>query len=178
MRVAPGLIAIVFRIALVMEKLMSSQTTGLTRIVPGADVPWVWMGSPESKVEMKLLKCGAEDGVCSFLNRFHPGFLAPKHLHLGEVHAYTIQGTWHYLEYDWISGPGDYVFEPPDTIHTLKVPDKNTEPTIVFFTVAKGMDLYDGEGNVFMRQDATGMEAIYRAGLAEQGLDFPKSIAP
>jgi hypothetical protein len=40
------------------------------------------------------------------------------------------------------------------------------------------MDLYDGEGNVFMRQDAAGMEAIYRAGLAEQGLDFPKSIVP
>jgi hypothetical protein len=40
------------------------------------------------------------------------------------------------------------------------------------------MDLYDGEGNVFMTQDAAGMEAIYRAGLALENLEFPKSILP
>lgn len=160
------------------ERAMSAAEVGVTRVVPGADVPWVWMGGPESKVEMKLLKCGREDGVCSFLNRFHPGFLAPRHLHLGEVHAYTLQGSWHYLEYDWVSGAGDYVYEPPQTTHTLKVPDDGIEPTIVFFTVAKGMDLYDGDGNVFMTQDAAGMEAIYRAGVEALGVEFPKSILP
>ncbi len=85
----------------------------------------------------------------TFLNRFQPGFQAPKHLHRGEVHAYTLEGCWHYLEYDWVSRAGDYVYEPPDTAHMLKVPDDNAGPTTVFFSVAKGMDLYDDAGNVF-----------------------------
>ena len=149
-----------------------------TRVVPHADIPWVPMGPDDSGVEMKLLRVGKEDGVCTFLNRFQPGFQAPKHLHLGEVHAYTIEGRWHYLEYDWVSEAGDYVYEPPDTVHTLKVPDDNDGPTIVFFTVAKGMDLYDDAGNVFMTQDNQGMEALYRMGLQTRGLEWPESVLP
>jgi 2,4'-dihydroxyacetophenone dioxygenase len=155
---------------------MADAAEDQTRVVPGAGIPWVWMGNEESRVEMKLLKCGREDGVYSFLNRFHPGFQAPRHLHLGEVHAYTIQGSWHYLEYDWVSGPGDYVYEPPNTTHTLNVPADANEPTIVFFTVAKGMDLYTPDGDVLMTLDAAVLEALYRAGLDARGLDFPKSI--
>ena len=40
------------------------------------------------------------------------------------------------------------------------------------FTVAKGMDLYDGEGNVFMTQDNQGLEALYRLDAA--GVRVPK----
>jgi len=149
-----------------------------TSLVSHEAIPWVWMGFEGSGVEMKLLKCGRTDDVCAFLNRFQPGFMAPRHLHLGEVHAYTLQGRWHYLEYDWESRAGDYVFEPPDTVHTLHVPEDNTEPTIVFFTVAKGMDLYDENGQVFMTQDARGLEELYRGGLAEQGLEWPGAIVP
>ena len=147
-----------------------------TRVVPHADIPWVPMGPEDSGVEMKLLRIGKEDDVCTFMNRFQPGFQAPKPLHLGEVHAYTLEGRWHYLEYDWVSEAGDYVFEPPDTIHTLKVPDDQDGPTIVFFTVARGMDLYDEEGHVFMTQDNRGLEAIYRMGLQTRGLEWPESI--
>jgi anti-sigma factor ChrR (cupin superfamily) len=152
--------------------------TTATSLVQHDDVPWVWMGFEGSGVEMKLLRCGREDDVCTFINRFQPGFMAPKHLHLGEVHAYTLQGRWHYLEYDWEARAGDYVYEPPDTIHTLHVPEDNTEPTVVFFTVAKGMDLYDEHGEVFMKQDAKGLEELYRGGLAEQGLAWPEAILP
>ena len=35
--------------------------------------------------------------------------------------ATTLAGTWSYLEYDWVAGPGDFVQEFPGTIHTLKV---------------------------------------------------------
>jgi 2,4'-dihydroxyacetophenone dioxygenase len=149
-----------------------------TRVVPHASIPWVHMGPADSGVEMKLLRCGKEDEVTVFLNRFAPGFQAPRHRHLGEVHAYTLQGRWFYLEYDWESTAGDYVYEPPDTIHTLKVPDENSEPTVVFFSVCKGLDLYDDAGNVFMTQDRQGLEMIYRAGLEAKGLSWPDEILP
>ena len=149
-----------------------------TSLVPGADIPWIWMGFEGSGVEMKLLKCGRDDDVCTFINRFQPGFMAPRHLHLGEVHAYTLQGCWHYLEYEWEARAGDYVYEPPNTTHTLHIPEENTEPTVVFFTVARGMDLYDENGEVFMTQDAKGIEDLYRAGLAEKGLPWPDRVLP
>ena len=149
-----------------------------TRVVKHDDIPWVPMGTLESGVEMKLLRVGKEDDVCTFMNRFQPGFQAPKHLHLGEVHAYTLEGRWHYLEYDWTSDAGDYVYEPPDTVHTLHVPEDNEGPTIVVFTVAKGMDLYDDQDNVFMTQDNQGLEALYRLGLDILGLEWPEAVLP
>ena len=150
-----------------------------TRVVKHGDIPWVPMGTLDSGVEMKLLRVGKEDDVCTFMNRFQPGFQAPKHLHLGEVHAYTFEGCWHYLEYDWVSEAGDYVYEPPDTIHTLHVPEDNPGVTIALFTVAKGMDLYDDAGNVFMTQDNQGLEALYRLGLElKGGLSWPDAVLP
>jgi quercetin dioxygenase-like cupin family protein len=161
-----------------MATQLEQPTEAATRVVHGEDVPWVWMGFENSGVEMKFLKRGRQDNVCTFMNRFAPGFMAPRHLHLGEVHAWTMQGRWRYLEYDWEALAGDYVYEPPDTIHTLYIPEDNKELTVVLFTVAKGMDLYDENDEVFMTQDGAGLEELYRAGLAEQGLDWPEAILP
>jgi len=144
-----------------------------TSVVEDDAIPWVDLGPG---VEMKLLRIGESDQTYTMINRFAPGFEAPKHLHLGDVHAYTIQGRWHYHEYDWYSTAGDYVYEPPDTIHTLHVPEDNTEPTIVLFIVNRGMDLYDGDGNVFMTQNGEGMTALYKAGLVNKGLPFPEAV--
>ena len=44
------------------------------------------------------------DDVYTIMNRFAPGFQAPKHLHLGEVHGFTLEGRWGYREYDWLAG--------------------------------------------------------------------------
>jgi hypothetical protein len=112
------------------------------------------------------------------LNRFAPGFRAPKHRHLGEVHGYTLQGRWFYEEYDWVATAGDYIYEPADSVHTLKVPEDNPGPTIVFFTVAQGLELMDDAGNVFMVQDAPGMELLYRVSLEKQGLAYPATVLP
>ncbi|HIF63128.1 MAG TPA: hypothetical protein EYQ35_03105 [candidate division UBP10 bacterium] len=150
----------------------------VTSVVHGADVPWVWMGFENSGIEMKLLRRGRKDEVYTFMNRFAPGFMAPRHLHLGEVHAWTMEGCWCYLEYDWKARAGDYVYEPADSIHTLYVPEENEGLTTVLFTVEKGLDLYDENGELFMTQDGAGLEELYRAGLAEQGLDWPDAILP
>lgn len=146
-----------------------------TSVVPGADIPWVEIGAG---VEMKLLRRGADDDVYTMLNRFAPGFEAPKHLHLGEVHGWTIQGRWHYHEYDWYACAGDYIYEPPNSVHTLHVPEDNSEPTVALFVIHQGMELYDADGNVFMTQDGAGMEAIYRAVLETKGIPYPAATLP
>jgi hypothetical protein len=89
-----------------------------------------------------------------------------------------MEGCWCYLEYDWKARAGDYVYEPADSIHTLYVPEENEGLTTVLFTVEKGLDLYDENGELFMTQDGEGLEELYRAGLAEQGLDWSDAILP
>ena len=147
----------------------------ITRMLKDDDIPWGPMGPPGTGVEIKILRSNAQQDSITFLNRFQPGFEAIKHRHLGDVHAYTLQGTWFYHEYDWKAGPGDYIYEPPDTIHTLKVPDDATEPTVVFFVVKGGLDLYDGT-EVFMTVDLKGFEDLYREGLQSIGVEYPESI--
>lgn len=150
-------------------------TEHITRMLREDNIPWGPMGPPGTGVEIKILRANAQADSITFLNRFQPGFEAIKHRHLGEVHAYTLEGNWHYLEYDWSAGPGDYVFEPPDTIHTLKVADDATQPTVVFFVVKGGLELYDA-GEVFMTVDIAGFEDLYREGLQSIGLDYPEGI--
>ena len=42
-----------------------------------------------------------------------------RHRHRGPVLGFTIEGSWRYLEYDWVARPGDFVRESPGRTHTL-----------------------------------------------------------
>ncbi len=146
-----------------------------TRLADDASIPW---GEVGGGFALKLFRRGKDDGVYSMLNRFAPGFRAPRHRHLGEVHGYTLSGRWLYEEYDWVAGPGDYIYEPAGSIHTLVVPEDNPGPTLVFFTVFQGLELFDPDGNMFMVQDGAGMELLYRHALSQQGIAYPASVLP
>ena len=137
------------------------------------DIPWAELGPG---VEMKMLRRGMSDRVYTMMNRFAPGFVAPTHLHLGDVHAYTIAGRWHYREYDWVAGAGDYIYEPAGSVHTLVVPEDNTEPTVAIFTIAEGIELYDDDGEVFMTQNGETLDALYRAALECAGVPYPSAV--
>jgi len=47
------------------------------------------------------------------------GGMLGRHRHRGRVFAYTLEGSWRYLEYTWVARPGSYVQESPGAIHTL-----------------------------------------------------------
>jgi quercetin dioxygenase-like cupin family protein len=55
-----------------------------------------------------------------------------RHRHHGPVHAFTLRGTWRYLEHDWVASAGDYAFEPAGETHTLVVPDDVHEMATLF----------------------------------------------
>jgi len=42
-------------------------------------------------------------------------------VHPAPVHGLVLEGSWRYLEHDWVARKGMYVFEPPGEIHTLVV---------------------------------------------------------
>ena len=64
-----------------------------------------------------------------------------RHRHRGPVFACTLEGSWRYLEYDWVARPGSYVHESPGVIHTLVSDDPNGMKTM--FWLNGSLEFYD-----------------------------------
>jgi 2,4'-dihydroxyacetophenone dioxygenase len=69
------------------------------------------------------------------------GGMLGRHRHRGPISACTLEGSWRYLEYDWVARPGSYVRENPDVIHTLVSDDPNGMKTIFFLNGS--LEFYD-----------------------------------
>ena len=110
---------------------------------------------------MKVLRTGVGTDRYTLMNRSRPGTVLPKHYHHGEVHAWTIEGTWGYLEYDWSATAGDYIYEPAGSIHTLAVPEDSAVPAVVQFVIEKGLDFLDDDGNAFHVENAETITQLY-----------------
>ncbi len=69
------------------------------------------------------------------------GGMLGRHRHRGPISACTLEGSWRYLEYDWVARPGSYVRENPGVIHTLVSNDPNGMKTIFFLNGS--LEFYD-----------------------------------
>lgn len=147
---------------------------GSSNVVSDA-IPWalVWEG-----IELKMLRVGEKSGTYTLMARLAPGVVLPKHRHFGDVHGYTISGRWGYQEYDWEASAGDYVYEPPNSTHTLSIPQDETEPAVILFVVDKGMAILGDNDEILSIEDAWSLTEIYRQALANQGESFPEEILP
>jgi 2,4'-dihydroxyacetophenone dioxygenase len=154
---------------------MTALDPDATSIARFADIPWATLAPG---IEMKVMRMGEGSEKYTVMNRFVPGTELPKHYHHGDVHAFTISGRWGYLEYDWIAEAGDYIYEAPGTIHTLKVPDDAPEPAVVSFVIDKGMDFYDEDGNVFHTETADSIVEFYFGCLDAEGTPRPDGVLP
>jgi quercetin dioxygenase-like cupin family protein len=113
---------------------MSTIETAPTALHRGeSDLPFVDLGEGTL---LKVLQVDLAAGVWVIRNQFAPGTTIATHKHTGHVHAFTQSGSWHYLESpDAVNVAGSYLFEPAGSVHTLHVPDSNTETTDVWFTI-------------------------------------------
>ena len=59
--------------------------------------------------------------------------LVNRHYHPHEVFAYTISGKWGYLEHDWTTTAGDFVYETP--ARDIRWAYEHADPMRVFFNV-------------------------------------------
>ncbi|HLM65635.1 MAG TPA: 2,4'-dihydroxyacetophenone dioxygenase family protein [Acidimicrobiales bacterium] len=139
-----------------------------------SDIPFVDLGD---RSEMQLLQCDVEAGLWVIRARFQPGYQVQTHKHTGEVFAFTLSGSWRYAEYpDDVNTAGSYLFEPAGSVHTLVVPEENTEVTDVWFAI-KGANLnLDATGGVEMVIDAALIRDVYFGLCEAQGLGRPPVI--
>lgn len=137
------------------------------------DLPFV---EYQEGVVFQLLHADVAAGLWVIRVRFQPGVTIQPHRHTGEVFAFTLQGSWKYLEYPQVNIAGSYLYEPPGSIHTLHVPDTNKEVTDVWFAI-RGANLnLDEAGNVESVLDAGAVLEIYRAVCEKSGHAHPDVI--
>jgi quercetin dioxygenase-like cupin family protein len=112
---------------------------------------------------MQVLQVDLSVGVWVVRSRFPAGTTQQTHKHTGHVYAFTLSGSWHYLESpDAVSTSGSYLFEPAGSVHTLHVPETNTADTEVWFTIYGANLNLDAAGNVESVTDAHNVLAYYR----------------
>ncbi len=155
-----------------------SQTSELPWVSIDCDTPSSEMSSlNKGNFQFQLIHVNLEAALWVVRARFAPGTSTQKHKHTAEVFAFTISGSWHYLEYpDDINVAGSYLYEPAGSVHTLNVPSDNKELTDVFF-VMRGVTLNLGEnGEVESVSDADETLKTYLELCRAQGVDVPRVL--
>jgi 2,4'-dihydroxyacetophenone dioxygenase len=131
-----------------------------------ADLPFVDLGDGS---QLQLLQVDLATGIWVVRTKFAPGATIQTHKHTGHVYAFTQTGSWYYLETpQFVNVAGSYLYEPAGSVHTLHVPDTNTEATDVWFTIYGANLNLNAEGNVDMVIDAHAIYGIYKAFCAAQ----------
>ncbi len=112
-------------------------------------IPWVPQGE---RVWFKPLRFDLVNGRWINLLKVEGGGKVNRHRHSGgQVLGYCIQGSWRYLEREWVARPGTLVYEPPGDIHTLVV--DGTEGMQTLFILEGVIQYLDDDDNIIYQDD-------------------------
>ena len=104
-------------------------------VLPGAlDLdadPESWVPQADG-VSFRPLILSVSQGYFVNILRVRRSGILSRHRHTGPVHAFTLRGSWHYLEHPWTAQTGSYSFEPPGNVHTLEVLDSGEDMYTLF----------------------------------------------
>lgn len=129
-------------------------------------IPWVPQGEG---IFFKPYRFDLSTGTWTNLLRVARGGRINRHRHSGgPVTGYVLQGSWRYLERDWVARPGTFVYEPPGDIHTLVVDGAQEMQTL--FTVSGIMQYLDDHDQVIGMDDVFSKWERYRAFCRAQGI--------
>ena len=153
------------------ERVVSALPLALHR--GESDLPFV---PYQEGVTFQLNQVDIEAGFFVVRVRGEPGRTIQRHKHTGEIFAFTVAGSWRYLEYPEVNTAGSFLYEPAGSVHTLHFPETNNATTDVWF-VLHGANLnLDSDGNVESVLDAGVALEVYRAGCRDAGLPEPDVI--
>ena len=139
-----------------------------------SELPFVDLGDGST---LQLLQVDVDQGLWVIRTKFAAGMTVDTHKHTGSVFAYTMSGSWKYLEYpNDVNRAGSYLFEPAGSVHTLHVPEANDEVTDVFFAIHGANLNLDADGNVTTVIDAGGIRDFYFAMCEAEGHGRPPVI--
>lgn len=143
---------------------------GLPDQVIHADaLPWVPQGD---RVWFKPLRFDLVSGRWVNLLKVTGDGKVNRHRHAGgQVLGYCIQGSWRYLERDWVARPGSLIYEPPGDIHTLVV--DGAEEMVTLFLLEGVVQYLDDDDNIIYQDDVFSKLERYLTFCRQQGIDAP-----
>jgi 2,4'-dihydroxyacetophenone dioxygenase len=90
------------------------------------------------------------------------------------VWAIGLEGSFRYLEYDWVCKAGEFITETPGTAHTLVTDDPNGMKAL--FHMQGANEFYDENGNHVETLDVWWFINHYESHCREHGLAINKSL--
>lgn len=128
-------------------------------------------------IHLQVLRLDFAHNEWVVLVTFAPGTSLPLHYHTGPAEVYTLKGRWVYSEYpDQPQTAGSYLYEPGGSVHTLYVPEGNTEDTVLFVRVAGANINFDDNGLLHSILDTLTIRVIADTLSAAQDLPAPRYI--
>src|SRR5262249_31683019 len=117
------------------------------RAIPSDAIPWV----PQAeRVWFKPLRFDLTSGRWVNLLKVAGGGRLSRHRHSGgAVLGYCLEGSWRYLEREWVARPGTFIYEPPGDVHTLS----SDEGMVTLFVLEGTVQYLDDEDRVIYQDD-------------------------
>ncbi len=138
------------------------------------DVPWV-ENHLFPGAQFRLLQADVARGIYVMAGRLPGNLEVGTHRHTGAVHMFTLAGAWKYHEHEYVNRAGSYLYEPPDSVHTLYVlPGGETTETL---SIVYGETEYlDADGQIVSVSNAATNLANYYESCERAGLPRPNGI--
>jgi 2,4'-dihydroxyacetophenone dioxygenase len=96
------------------------------------------------------------------------------HKHRGTVVMLCLEGSVRYLEYSWVAGPGDFIYETPGLVHTL-VSD-HPQGVKLFGWLEGPIEFYDNEGRFVETLDVWWYINHYETYCKEHGIPINRQL--
>ena len=135
-------------------------------LVSASSLPWVEQGPG---VFFKPLRLSPNAGTWANILHVERSGRVSRHRHLGAVQAWVLQGSWRYLEHEWVARPGDFVFEGAGDVHTLVVEPGEEMETL--FVIDGPYEYLDEDGRVTGVESAASKLLAYRRHCEANGLE-------
>jgi len=131
------------------------------------ELPWVPQGE---HVWFKPLRFDLTRGQWINLLKVTGEGRVNRHRHTGgQVLGYCLQGSWRYLEREWVARPGTLVYEPPGDIHTLVV--DGAEEMITLFILEGSVQYLDDDDNLIHQDDVFSKLERYLSFCEQEGIE-------
>ena len=102
-----------------------------------------------------------------------PGVIG-THKHRGVVVMTCQEGSVRYLEYDWLAGPGSFIYEPPGLVHTLVT--EHPQGVKLFGWMQGPIEFYDAQGQFVETVDVWWFINHYETWCREQNLPINEKL--
>jgi 2,4'-dihydroxyacetophenone dioxygenase len=141
----------------------------VTSHVDAESLPWVPFTPYSDEVMLKYFKIDPVRGEVVAGFRMPVGADLAAHYHTGTVIVYNVRGSWRYLEHEWVSRPGDVIYETAASLHKpVVVGDEDVETV----TITMGELLFlDDAGNIIARENCKTSLERYVAYCEANGLE-------